>query len=194
MSFKSKVEGQINIENTKVDTIYIHDFVLAGTATLYKISPFSNDAKDHKIEVHKSVLKGFTFERVIFKSYNIVSFYRTDFEGTKFITCDFPIKAADFERFKSLNNVHYPDLVPENYYKDQYEIFIQLKSILEKSGNFYEAQKLNAISNEALRKTNDIDRWDKLILWVNAWSNYHGLSIAKPLSWFLLVSICFYIL
>ena len=85
-------------------------------------------------------------------------------------------------------------MISDNYYKDQYEIFIQIKAILEKNGNFHEAQKLNAISNESLRKTKDIDWSDKQILRINSWSNYHGLSICKPLKWFLILSICLYII
>ena len=65
---------------------------------------------------------------------------------------------------------------------------------MEKTGNFYEALKLKAISKEALRKIRSIPKSDKCILKINFWSNEHGLSIIKPLLGLLIFSILLYIL
>jgi hypothetical protein len=65
--------------------------------------------------------------------------------------------------------------------------------LFESNGNFYESQKLQAISNDALKKIKDISNWDKVILWVNSKSNNHGLSIKLPLLYFLVFTILFYI-
>ncbi len=93
-----------------------------------------------------------------------------------------------------MENVHYPDKKSDNYYKDQYEIFLQLKNALEANGNFYESQKLQAISNDALTKVDDVAKSDKIILWINSKSNNHGLSIKLPLLYFFIFTIAFYIL
>jgi hypothetical protein len=89
--------------------------------------------------------------------------------------------------------VHYPENKKDNFYKDQYETFLQLKNALEKTGNIYEAQKLQAISFEALRKIEDLSAWDKFILFLNDFSNQHGLSISRPLKWFFICSIILYL-
>ena len=65
---------------------------------------------------------------------------------------------------------------------------------LDATGNFHEAQKLFAISNDALRKIKDVSRYDKLILWINRNSNNHGLSIKRPFVLFFGFSILFYVL
>jgi hypothetical protein len=64
---------------------------------------------------------------------------------------------------------------------------------LEATGNFHEAQKLYAISNDALRKVKEVSGWDKIILWINRHSNNHGLSVKKPLVLFFFFSIVLYV-
>lgn len=69
-----------------------------------------------------------------------------------------------------------------------------MKNALESNGNFYEAQKLQAISNDALMRIGDISKSDKLILRVNSKSNNHGLSIWLPFKWFVISTIVLYVL
>ncbi|MBK8482783.1 MAG: hypothetical protein IPL31_00105 [Saprospiraceae bacterium] len=121
-----------------------------------------------------------------------MSFYRTKFGKTIFTSCNFPENNIDFDKFQSLENVHYQDKKSDNYYKNQYEIFLQLKISMELTGNFYESQKLLAISYDALRKIETISNWDKVILWINRNSNNHGLSIKNPLYSFLISSLVLY--
>ncbi len=49
------------------------------------------------------------------------------------------------------------------------------------------------VSNEALKQVESIPAQDKFILWVNSFSNNHGLSIGRPFIWLIIVSIIFYI-
>ena len=70
----------------------------------------------------------------------------------------------------------------------------KLKKLLEASGNFYESQKLQAVSNEALRKIANLPFWDRLILKINSLSNNHGLSIKEPFFATIILSAIFYIL
>jgi hypothetical protein len=47
--------------------------------------------------------------------------------------------------------------------------FCSIQKQLEASGNFYEAQKFQAISNEALKNVENLPYWDRLILKVNSY-------------------------
>ncbi|OOB84202.1 hypothetical protein BZL53_03795 [Flavobacterium columnare] len=191
LSLSGYSSGKISIENTKITEWFVRDFSTEKETNFYNISPLNNNSK---IEIHKSNLDNTWFDNIDFSKYDIVSFFRTKFGKTIFTSCDFPIDNTSFEKFKTLENVHYPEKKADNYYKNQYEIFLQLKIILESTGNFYEAQKLQAISNDALQKINTISNWDKAILWINGKSNNHGLSIKRPFFYFLSFSIFLYIL
>lgn len=185
-------KGPITVENALVQRLYIHNLIPKSELTFYNIRPLLNLKKLAKIEIHKSNLINTWFDNFDFSKYSTISFFRTRFSETSFTSCNFPKDSISFENFKSLENVHYPENLKESFYKDQYETFLQLKNALEKTGNIYEAQKLQAISFEALRKIKDISGWDKSILYLNDFSNGHGLSIGKPLKWFLLSSIFMY--
>ncbi len=194
VSLSGYSNGIISVENCKIENWYIKEFSPQNEVNLYNIGPLNNRSKESKIEIHKSNLDKTWFDNVDFNDYKVVSFFRTKFGKATFTSCNFPSDYTSFEKFKTLENIHYPERKSENYYKNQYEIFLQLKLLLEASGNFYESQKLQSISNEALKKIDRISKWDKFILWVNSKSNNHGLSIAKPLGWFLIFSIFLYVL
>lgn len=194
LSLSGYSNGNISIENTKIDNWYISDFSSQKEVSFYNICPLVVPCKNGKIEFHKSNLDKTWFDNINFSDYSIVSFHRTKFGKTIFSSCNFPENSTSFETFTALENIHYPEKKSDNYYKDQYEIFLQLKLSLENTGNFYESQKLRAISNDALKKIKSISKWDKSILWINSKSNNHGLSIARPLSYLLLASIIFWIL
>lgn len=194
LSIKGKLDGKLNIENSKIDNLHIHHFTSKGEAVFYNLKPLSNLGNNSRIEIHQSNLDNSWFDSIEFDAYSTVSFYRTRFGKAKFSSCSFPANYTSFEKFKSLENVYYPDKKSDNYYKDQYEIFLQLRNALESNGNFYESQKLQAIANDALKKVIDVSKWDKVILCINSKSNNHGLSIQRPLIYFLLFTIFFYIL
>ncbi len=193
-SISGHLNGKLNVENSKIENWFIREFSTQSEVTFYNISPLNLPASESKLEIHKSNLDNTWFDNTDFSQYKTVSFYRTKFGKTTFTSCNFPTDYTSFEKFKTLENVHYPEKISDNYYKSQYEIFLQLKILLEASGNFYESQKLQAISNDALKKIKQISIWDKAILWVNSKSNNHGLSIKLPLLYFFLSSIALYIL
>jgi hypothetical protein len=191
LSIRGIANGQIFIENNVIENLYIRNFSTKREALFFLISPRKQNSK---LEIHTSNLDNAWFDNINFNGYEILSFYRTRFNKASFTSCNFPTDNLSFEKFKTLENIHYPDKKPENYYKDQYETFLQLKKSLENSGNIYEAQKLNAISKESLRRISDLPSWDKAILWINANSNNHNLSIKKPFFGLLVSSILFYVL
>jgi hypothetical protein len=191
LSLTGNANGKISIENSSINNLFIRDFSSESDTLLYNIHPVLNESK---LEVHKSNMDNTWFDNIDFNGYKSLSFYRTRLAKAAFTSCNFPEDNLSFDKFKTLENIHYPDIKPENYYKDQYETFLQLKKSLEDSGNYYEAQKIGAISKESLRKISTLSKWDKFILWTYAKSNNHGLSIKKPLIGLFGFSIIFYVL
>ncbi|HAK30194.1 MAG TPA: hypothetical protein DCO90_13345, partial [Sphingobacterium sp.] len=194
LSITGNPAGNVSLENSKVRSWYISDFIPTGTVSIYSIEPISLSDPDNRIGIHNSKLDGVEFDNVSFNKYPIISFYRTKFSKAIFTSCDFPDDYNTFSSFVPIENVHYPNSRPSNYAKAQYEIFLQLKKALEDRGNYYEAQKLQAISHEALRQIKTISRYDRAILNINNLSNNHGLSIKRPLLGFLIISIPLYII
>lgn len=184
--------GENIIENSKIDNIYLDKFSSGSNTTFYNIETFRN-IDNSKFELKKSNLNNIWFDNVYFDSWKLISFYRTNFGNTTFTSCNFPNNFQDFDKFKTIENVHYPDKKTNNYFKNRYEVFLQLKNKLDQSGNFQESQKFKSISNEALRRVEDISLWDKFILKINHFSNNHGLSIKRPLALLLILTIVMYI-
>jgi hypothetical protein len=194
ISLSGNPAGNLSIENTRIKNWYIHNFRPNGNVSFYSIAPFSKAEPENKIGIHNSKLDGVEFDNVSFDSYSIISLYRTKFSKVIFTSCDFPEDYSTFSKFVPIENVHYPDERPKNYAKAQYEIFLQLKKALEDRGNYYEAQKLQAISHEALRQIKTIPWYDRAILNINNWSNSHGLSVKRPLTGFVVISIPIYLI
>lgn len=186
--------GELLIENCKIDSWYFRNFSARLGANFYDIKPFRKDTEETKLEIHKSNLDKVWFDNVAFDDYSTISLYRNKFGQTTLTACDFPSKYKDFDKIQTIENIHYPDRKDKNYFKTRYETFLQLKKQLEASGNFYEAQKFQAISNEALKNVENLPYWDKVILKINSLSNNHGLSIKAPFIATIAISICFYIL
>lgn len=190
LSLTGPTAGAFLIENSKINNLYIRDFSSTKETLLYNITPYSINSK---LEVHRSNMDNSWFDNIDFNSYSILSFHRTRFAKASFTSCNFPVDSLSFQKFKTLENIHYPDEKSINYYKDQYETFLQLKLSLESTGNFFEAQKLSAISKDALRKIDTLPPSDKFILWLNNLSNTHGLSIIRPFLGLIIFSVIFYI-
>lgn len=194
LSISGTQGGKISVENVTVGNWYLHDFYPKDEANFYGISTPAHLQATSKLEIHKCNLDKTWFDNVEFNTFSRVSFYRTKFSKTVFTSCTFPRDSIDFQTFTTLPNIHYAEKKEKNFYKDKYEVFLQLKMALEATGNVHEAQKLFSISNEALRKLGDVPTADKVILSINRLSNNHGLSISRPF-WLLLgFSIIFYIL
>lgn len=186
--------GELFIESSKIDNIYFRNLTVQLGANLYDITPFRKDTEETKLEIYKSNLDKFWFDNISFDEYSIISFFRNKFGQTTITACDFPGKYEDFEKILTVENIHYPEKKDKNYFKTRYETFLQLKKQLEISGNFYESQKFQAISNEALKNVENLPFWDKKILQINNISNDHGLSIKKPFVGTITFSIVFYII
>lgn len=191
LSLNGSADGKISIQNTEINRFYIRDFSSTNEVLLYNVQPYTSESH---MEIHMSNMDNAWFDNVYFNSYDTLSFYRSKLAQATFTSCNFPKDSITFEKFKTLKNIHYPDQKSKNYYKDQYETFLQLKKALEGTGNYFEAQKLSAISKDSLRMVSDLPISDRIILCINKNSNNHGLSIGKPLFWLFTLSILFYVL
>jgi hypothetical protein len=196
LAISGSSSGKIAIEDSKISNWHISDFSSTQDVSFYNIVPPLKLMESSKISIHKSNLENVWFDNVYFDQYSLISFYRTKFYKTTFTSCNFPNEYKKFSNFKPIENVHYPskDEAKENYPKDQYEIFLQLRKSLESTNNYYESQKIQSIAHEALRRIKTIPWWDKCILRINGCSNNHGLSIKRPFLWFVGLSVLFYVL
>lgn len=194
LSISGYSTGELLIENCKIDSWYIRNFSAQLGANFYDVKPFRKETEETKLEIHKSNLDKVWFDNVAFDDYSTISLYRNKFGQTTLTACDFPSKYKDFDKIQTIENIHYPDKKDKNYFKTRYETFLQLKKQLEASGNFYEAQKFQAISHEALKNVENLPYWDRVILKINGLSNNHGLSIKEPFIGTIVLSILFYIL
>ena len=194
LSLSGYSTGELLIENCNIDSWYIRNFSAQVGANFYNIKPFRKETEETKLEIHKSNLDKVWFDNVAFDDYYTISLYRNKFGQTTLTACDFPSKYKDFDKIQTIENIHYPDRKDKNYFKTRYETFLQLKKQLESSGNFYEAQKFQAISHEALKKIENLPYWDRVILKINGLSNNHGLSIKEPFIGTIVLSILFYVL
>lgn len=194
LSLSGYSTGELLVENCMIDCWYIRNFSSQLGANFYNIKPIRKETEETKLEIHKSNLDKVWFDNVAFDDYYTISLYRNKFGQTTLTACDFPSKYKDFDKIQTIENIHYPDRKDKNYFKTRYETFLQLKKQLEASGNFYEAQKFQAISHEALKNIENLPYWDRVILKINGLSNNHGLSIKEPFIGTIVLSILFYVL
>jgi len=189
---RGKLTGKLKVEDSIIDNIYIHNFTADQNFRLFQVKSYAQ--KSGNFEIHKSFLDETWFYGVRFDSYNIVSFYRSNLANTKFTSTVFQSKGLDYEVFKSLKNVHYPNEKNDSYQRDQYELFLQLKMALLKTGNTFESQRMQGIAFNSLEKVNHLNFEDRIILKLNRWTNMHGTQPRNALWLFLGTSIFFYII
>jgi hypothetical protein len=183
-------QGKLSVQNTKINRIFIENYSTELGATFYNIR--SNPEKG-LLEIKHSTLKNVDFSNFLFDTFSRISIYRNNLKDLKLSACNFPNVTDMLSIFFTVENIHYPEKTDNNYNKLKYDTLIQLKNIIESSGNIYESQKFHELANESLRKIEDLNKWDKLILCSNNVTNSHGLSIKKPLCIALIFSILLYI-
>ena len=178
-------QGETKLENCTIEDLVLANFTSKSDIQLYNIKPISNEGK---LSIHRCNFENARFDNVEIDRYHI-SFYRSNLAKIIFSSCSFP---KNYKHFDSISQIEKFDDQKEHYYKNQYEMLLQLKAAFDATGNYYESQKIQSISMEALKKA-DLKGGDKLILSLNWLSNNHGLSICRPfiLFWVLLFrSIC----
>jgi hypothetical protein len=193
LSLTGKPHGKISIDNLKVENVYISDFSPKEEVSFFNMETVKEKKGETKISIHKCDLSTVWFNNVNFDQFDRISFYRSKFSKTIFMSCSFPNDYNRFKTFSQNENIHYPESKGPNPAKDNYEMFLQLKSALEGTGNYYEGQKIQAMAHAALREISNIPFGDRFILWLNNSSNKHALSIGRPLLLFGACTIILYI-
>lgn len=191
LSLNGKASGKIKINGLRTDAIFLHNFSPQNETTFFGLRPITPSGVDTKFEIHQSDLDNVWFDTVAFGAYRTLAIYRSKLNKTKFTGCSFP---AAYGTYSAMENIHYPDRRSEDYDKDLYEMFLQLKNALDGTGNGYESLKFQAFSLRALNKLNGLSRQDRFLLRLNNLSNSHGLSIVRPFLWFVGLSVGFYVL
>lgn len=188
LSLTGNPAGKVAIESLKISNWYLSEFSPGTQAGFYDVTPRLPAEEETKIGIHQCNLDKVWFDNVYFEDFDRLSFYRSKFSSAIFTSCSFPDSYEKFAKFMPIANIHYPENKTQNYDKDQYEIFLQLKKAMEATGNNYESLKMQAVSHAALRKINSITSGDRFILYTSDLFNKHGQSIGRPLWWFLGVS------
>lgn len=196
ISLTGRSEGEISVENCKINDVYIRNFSSKGDFTLYNLA--TRGIKKGKFEVHNSNLDNTWFNSVELNRYFIV-FFKSSFVNTKFSSTIFPTtKELLDSSLSSVENIHYPDKKSDKraYNRDMYELFLELKQAFEKRGNFFEAQKMKAVAHDFLNKITSSNAgksefWNStFILGLNKISNFHGVSVRNA---FLLIIASFFL-
>jgi hypothetical protein len=175
ISISGESDALIDIENIKCNSAYLHEFS-SKDARFYNIEA---QTKESKFEIKNSDLTNAWFNKVDFKSFELVSFYKTTLERTIFSATKFPSK------IEALSNIHYPDKKEDNYFDSQYENYKQLKTALNNQGNQIQALEMHQKMYDAIEKSKNLKSQDKFILFLNRISNKHGTSI-KHAFWIIL--------
>lgn len=196
LSIKGKPEGEIIIEDIKINNIYIHEFSPQGNFNLMAIKPILNEKKvNSKFEIHKSILDNTWLYGIEFKDYKNISFYKSSFANTKISSSTFPNVNKLELQIQSLKNIHYLNDKTSTFYREQYDVFLELQQAFIRLGNVYEAQKMKTVAFNSLEKVIHLNFLnDKAILYLNKWSNNHGVSPSRAFLWFILFTIVFHTL
>ncbi len=183
LMIKGRITHETSIEDTKIDDFYLRDFSSKSNFTLYNVKPILEKGK---FEIHNSNLDNTWFNSVSLKNYLVV-FYKSSFINAKFSSTIFPNvkELLNSNSLTSVRNIHFPDKRPDErlFYRNMYELFLELKQVFEKRSNTIEAQKMKAAAYTYLYR---IESWNmlksnfwnnKLVLMLNRVTNFYGISI-----------------
>ncbi|AEH02541.1 hypothetical protein [Lacinutrix sp. 5H-3-7-4] len=173
----------IDIKHTTCNRLFIDKFSSAKLL-LYD---FQATKEDSKLEIKNSDLSNTWFNKVRLNSFDIVSFYRTTLENTKFSATEFP------NSIEALENIHYPLEKESEYFNNQYENYKQLKVALANQSDQIQALQMHRKMYEAIRQSKKLSSQDKFILFLNNISNKHGTSITHSFFCFLVILFSLYI-
>lgn len=184
ISLKGDSNAIIDIKHTTCNRLFIDKF----SSSKLRIYDFHATEKDSKLEIKNSDLTNTWFNKVQINSFDIVSFYRTTLENTKFSATEFP------KSIEALENIHYPSKKESEYFNNQYENYKQLKIALSNQSDQIQALQMHRKMYEAVRQSKKLSGQDKFILFLNNHSNKHGTSITHAFICFILVLSGLYLL
>jgi len=192
LEIRGTFNHDIEIQNSSIQNLLLDTYSNSKKSLFYNVNNI--EKTESLISITNSDLNQVTFDNLFFNEYAIIHLFRNTFENSKLIGCDFPESIKEFNKIHTVENIKELKNKAPNYYKVRYETFLQLKNVLEKSGNYYEAQKFKAASDEALKKIPRLPYTDKIILELNGLSNQHGQSFLQTFVMFICSTILLYCL
>lgn len=191
LSLSGDLKGHLYIENLTAGNIFIRGLNSSGRFNFMNVTCKKSFPNGGKFEIHKSLLHNTWFYGVRFDTFSSIALYKTGLSETKITSSVFPKVKRMNRQIQSLQNIH-QDTKSSDFYREQYDLFLELKLVFEKYGNIYEAQKMKAVAHNSLRKVQDARLInDKFVLGINRLSNYHGTSPFLALLWFMFFLILF---
>lgn len=184
LSFNGDSNAIIDIKHTTCNRLFVDNFSSAKLL-LYD---FQATKEDSKLEIKNSDLSNTWFNKVRLNSFDIVSFYRTTLENTKFSATEFP------KSIEALENIHYPLEKESEYFNNQYENYKQLKIALANQSDQIQALQMHRKMYDAIRQSKKLSSQDKFILFLNNISNKHGTSITHSFICFLFILSSLYLI
>jgi len=176
-------DAMIEILRSSINSVFINDLSFKSFK-VYDLS--SRKIAGSVFEARNVDFSNATFDKTDLASYEKVNFYRSTLVDINFISPKFP------KEIFVLDNIHYPEKKESNYFRMQSENYRQIKKSLLASGNQVEALEIHSKMYASLLKDNQLPSQDRLILWLNGFSNSHGTSILKPLLILLGFSLTFF--
>lgn len=176
LSLNGEFDAVIEIRNTKINRVFIHDF----RSTIFSLYNLKSRTPESLLEIKNSDLTDAWLNKVDFSSFNQISFYRSTLESAKFSSCQFPSEIL------ALENIHYPEKKENDYFENVYDNYKQLKIAFMRQHDQLRALQMHEKMYKMLRRSSNLSYEDKIILLLNQISNRHGTSIVKPLILFVL--------
>lgn len=161
----------VNIEHLHSSFISFEEFN-SKEFKFYDIT--ANNPTKSIIQLFNSNFTNTHFNKVNFKSFKTVNFYRCYIEEIKFSSTIFP------ENIESVKNILNIENKENDYFEMQYEIFRQLKSSSIKNNNQVQALEMHKKMHTSISKFKKTSKQDKFILCLNSISNKHDTSIYHP--------------
>lgn len=183
ISLRGYSDSSIEIKHTLCNRLFIDNFSCAKLL-LYDLN---STLYDSKLEIKNSDLSNTWFNKVQLNNFEIVSFYRTTLENTKFSATEFP------KSIEALENIHYPLNKEPEYFNNQYENYRQLKIALSNQHNQIQALQMHRKMYESIRQSKKLSPQDKFILCLNNISNKHGTSISHSFICFIVILSTLYL-
>lgn len=178
-------EGKISIQDSKIEAINLIRFYPKSNFILHNVSSISDKGA---FKIYDSNLDNTWFNSVSLKSYAL-DFSRSSFVNTKFSSTVFPsVKDLTLVYLKKKDNrstFANKEMKDKSFYRNKYDLFLELMKALDKRGNVHEAQKMKAVAYYFLYKVYDsnifkADFWNnKFVLFLNKTTNFYGVSVKK---------------
>lgn len=184
-SLTGVLTNNLSIENMIVEQIYIRAFHSMGNFEFMNVEA-PKDSTNRKFEINHSLMGSTWFYGIRFDTFTNIALYKSSFSESRMTSCVFPTYLKLTKQVQALQNIH-QDEKSRIFFREQYDLFLELEQLFKKSGNKYEAQKMKAVAYNSLEKVKGLNIFNEwLLLLLNDLSNSHGTAPWRAAIWFLI--------